>query len=152
MLNEFKFIGNLTKKPELRKVQTKNGDEINVTTLTIAVDRRRSGLTIDGTDFFDVTVWGKTAENCFNYLNKGSRVLAMGYITINSFEKDGQRRFYTQFTSQRVVFLSRLNDSNNNQNNNNTPNNSNTQNNNSMSNTNTNLDSNFIPMGDEIPF
>lgn len=109
MLNEILFIGNLTKKPELRTVQKKNGEDTVVSTLTVAVDRRKASLPLDGTDFFDVTVWGKTAENCHNYLDKGSRVLIKGYVVINTSEKDGQKRFFTQFTGQRVTFLSRPN-------------------------------------------
>lgn len=107
MINDVTFIGNLTKKPELRTINTKNGDQAFVTTLTIAVDRRKSGIPMDGTDFFDITVWNKAAENCVKYLDKGSRVHIKGYVIITSSEKDGQRRFFTQFTGQRVTFLSR---------------------------------------------
>lgn len=107
MINEFTFIGNLTKQPELRIIKKKNGEETFVTTLTIAVDRRKANIPLDGTDFFDVTVWGKSAENCCIYLTKGSKVHIKGYITINSSEVNGQRRFYTQFTGQRVIFLSK---------------------------------------------
>lgn len=111
MVNEITFIGNLTKKPELRKVRKRNGEETLVTTITIAVDRRRAGIPIDGTDFFDITVWGKSAENCATYLDKGSSVHVKCYVIINSSEKDGQRRFFYQFTAQRVTFLSRSNKS-----------------------------------------
>lgn len=111
MVNEITFIGNLTKKPELRTVSKRNGEETLVTTITVAVDRRRAGIPIDGTDFFDITVWGKSAENCATYLDKGSSVHVKCYVIINSSEKDGQRRFFYQFTAQRVTFLSRSNNS-----------------------------------------
>ena len=107
MVNEVTFIGNLTKKPELRIINTKNGDQALVTTITVAVDRRKSGIPVDGTDLFDVTVWNKTAENCVKYLDKGSKVHIKAYVTITSSDKDGQKRFFTQFTGQRVTFLSR---------------------------------------------
>lgn len=123
MLNEIQFIGNLTKKPELRTVKKKNGEDTIVTTITIAVDRKKAGLPIEGTDFFEVTAWGKTAENCATYLDKGSRVLIKGYVVINSSEKDGQRRFFTQFTAQKVTFLSRANQSSKDANNINSQNN-----------------------------
>lgn len=112
MINEITFIGNLTKKPELRTVRKRNGEETQVTTITIAVDRRRAGIPIDGTDFFDITVWGRSAENCATYLDKGSSVHVKCYVIVNSSEKDGQRRFFYQFTAQRVTFLSRNNNSN----------------------------------------
>lgn len=173
MLNEIQFIGNLTKKPELRTVKKKNGEDTLVTTITVAVDRKKAGLPIEGTDFFDVTAWGKTAENCTTYLDKGSRVLIKGYVVINSSEKDGQRRFFTQFTAQRVTFLSRsnqssgdtnsqnntvgtFNNSNSTNNNGSTFNNSDTQNNTgNFNNTNSTgfNPGNFVPIdSDDIPF
>lgn len=162
MLNEFSFIGNLTKKPELRKVQKKNGEEVSVTTLTVAIDRKKANIPTEGTDFFDITVWGRTAENCSNYLNKGSRVLVKGYIVINTSEKDGQRRFFTQFTGQRVVFLSKSSEGNSNtmyyQNNTNNQNsapvNSNSQSTNINSSPAFNIGGGaFIAIdGDDIPF
>ena len=163
MLNEIQFIGNLTKKPELRTVKKKNGEDTNVTTITIAVDRRKAGLPLDGTDFFEFTVWGKTAENCTAYLDKGSKVLIKGYVVINSSEKDGQKRFYTQFTAQRVIFLSKPNQNSGNFN---IPKNehitNNTDNVDSKTNINLNLDNvgapvfnsgAFVPIdSDDIPF
>ncbi len=112
MVNDLNFIGNVTKKPELRTIIKKNGEESNVTTVTIAVDRRRSGIPMDGTDFFDITVWGRIAENCVRYLEKGSKVHVNGYMVITTSEKDGQRRTYTQVTGKRVTFLSNRNNSN----------------------------------------
>lgn len=113
MINEITFIGNLTKKPELRTVRKRNGDDTLVTTITIAVDRRRAGIPMDGTDFFDITVWGRSAENCATYLDKGSSVHVKCYVIVNSSEKDGQRRFFYQFTAQRVTFLNRNNNNSN---------------------------------------
>lgn len=146
MLNEITFIGNLTKKPELRTVRKRNGEETLVTTITIAVDRRRAGIPVDGTDFFDITVWGRSAENCATYLDKGSSVHVKCYVIVNSSEKDGQRRFFYQFTAQRVTFLTRSNNSN--------------QTNNSKNNVSTKnvqedptFEQNFTPVDDdEIPF
>lgn len=159
MLNEFSFIGNLTKKPELRQVQKKNGEGVSVTTLTVAIDRKKANIPTEGTDFFDITVWGRTAENCSNYLDKGSRVLVKGYIVINTSEKDGQRRFFTQFTGQRVVFLSNkqsdngYSNVNNMQNLNATNTNQNNQNGNINSSPSFNIGGAFVAIDDgDIPF
>ena len=39
----------------------------------------------------DVETWGKQAENCAKYLEKGKRVLIEGKIKMNSWEKDGKK-------------------------------------------------------------
>jgi single-strand DNA-binding protein len=63
LLNKVILIGRLTRDPELR--YTPNG--VAITKFTLAVDRtfkNRQGER--ETDFIDVVVWQKQAENCAN--------------------------------------------------------------------------------------
>jgi len=59
--------------------------------LSIAVNRRekRNGQWMDKASFFDVTVWGKTAENIKPYLCKGKQIAVDGYLDQQRWEKDG---------------------------------------------------------------
>ena len=41
------------------------------------------------TSYFDVTVWGKTAENIKAYLHKGKQIAVDGYLDQQRWEKDG---------------------------------------------------------------
>lgn len=61
--------------------------------LSIAVNRseKRGGQWADKASFFDVTVWGKTAENIKPYLSKGKQIAVDGYIDQQRWEKDGQK-------------------------------------------------------------
>lgn len=59
---------------------------------SIAVNRsRKSGdQWVDDASFFDVTVWGKTAENIKPYIGKGKQIAVDGYIEQQRWERDGK--------------------------------------------------------------
>jgi single-strand DNA-binding protein len=74
------LIGNLGKEPEMRF--TPSGQP--VTTLSVATNRRYSGANgppVKETAWFRVTIWGKQAETCNQFLHKGSKVLVEGRLT-----------------------------------------------------------------------
>jgi len=103
MLNCVVLIGRLTKDPELR--YTPSG--VAVASFTLAVDR--SWLNQQGekeADFIPIVVWRKQAENCANYIGKGSLVAVQGRIQVRTYEaKDGQRRWVTEVIADNVRFL-----------------------------------------------
>lgn len=79
-MNSVILIGRLTRDPELRYIPS-TGNAL--TTFSIAVDRAFTGK--DGqeqTDFFNIVVWGKSAEYCANYLAKGRLAAVKGSIKI----------------------------------------------------------------------
>ena len=57
------------------------------------------------TYFFDCEMWGKTAEATANYSGKGKKVLVNGRLTVDSWEKDGQKRYATKVVVEEVEFL-----------------------------------------------
>ena len=102
-MNNVVLVGRLTRDIELRYIP---GNGTPVGNFTIAVDREFSGK--DGkkeTDFIDIQVWGKSAENCANYIGKGSLVGIQGSIRIEKYEKDGERRTFTKVNANKVQFL-----------------------------------------------
>ena len=105
MLNRVILIGRLTKDPELR--YTPNGTA--VATFTLAVNRSRANQEGEReTDFIPVVVWQKQAENCANYIGKGSLVAVDGRLQVRTFDgKDGQRRWITEVVAENVRFLDR---------------------------------------------
>ena len=103
-MNHVTIIGNLTKAPDMR--QTTSGK--NVCSLTIAVNRRYKDAQGNATaDFFSVQAWGKLAELCARYLDKGSKVFISGELRNRSYEaKDGSKRTVTEIIANEVEFLS----------------------------------------------
>ena len=83
-VNNITVSGRLAKELELR--YTQSGKAVGNT--TIAVDRK---YTRDETDFFNVVIWGKSAENLANFTTKGSPVAFEGRLQSRSYEnKQGQ--------------------------------------------------------------
>ena len=105
MLNKVILIGRLTKDPELR--YTPNGTA--VASFTLAVNRQRANQQGEReADFIPVVVWQKQAENCANYIGKGSLVAVDGRIQVRTYDaKDGQRRWVTEVIAENVRFLDR---------------------------------------------
>lgn len=106
-LNKVFLIGNLTRSPELR--YTPSGTA--VTDLRLAVNRNyttQGGERREETSFLTVVVWGKQAETCGEYLDKGSPVLVEGRLQTREWEgKDGQKRTVTEVVAERVQFMGR---------------------------------------------
>ena len=103
-INSVVLVGNLTKDPELR--HTPSGTA--VTTLRIAVnDRVKKGEEwSDAAYYFDVTVWGRTAENCSQYLAKGRPVGVQGKLTWREWDaQDGTKRQSVEVVADNVQFL-----------------------------------------------
>lgn len=101
-MNKAIIIGRLTAKPEL-KYTTSN---IPVTSFNLAIDRPPREDGTKETDFIEIRVWRKQAENVCKYLDKGSLVAIEGRIQTEKFTtKDGENRYKTLVIAERVMFL-----------------------------------------------
>ncbi|MBR6153887.1 MAG: single-stranded DNA-binding protein [Treponema sp.] len=89
-LNHSILIGRLTRDPDNLSYTTSGTARLN---FSIAVNRseKRNGQWSDRVSFFEVTVWGKTAENIRQYLHKGKQIAVDGYLDQQRWEKDGQK-------------------------------------------------------------
>lgn len=102
-MNSVVLIGRLTKDPEIRYT---SGTQMCVATFTVAIDRPVRGE--KQTDFPRVTCFGKQAENCERYLEKGRLVGVQGRIQTGSYQnKDGQTVYTTDVVADRIEFLER---------------------------------------------
>lgn len=110
-MNKVYLIGNLTRDPEIST--TTSG--LSVCRMSIAVSRRFSNA--EGgrdTDFFNVTAWRGTADNCAKFLKKGNKIAVSGSIQTRSYEKaDGTKGFSVDIVADEVEFLSSRNDGTN---------------------------------------
>lgn len=103
-LNKVFLMGNLTRDPELRYVPS----GAPVATFGLAVNRRfvtQQGEKKDDVCFVRVVVFGKQAESCSQYLNKGRLVFIEGRLQYRSWEQDGQKRNTLDIVADRVQFL-----------------------------------------------
>jgi single-strand DNA-binding protein len=104
-VNKVILVGRLGKDPELRYTQTQQP----VSTLTVATSERRKGQ--DGqwaehTEWHRVVAFGKTAENCSQYLQKGREIYVEGSLRTNKWQdKTGQDRYTTEIIANTIQFL-----------------------------------------------
>ncbi len=97
-MNKIFIIGNLVRDPELRA--TPSG--VAVCTFTIAVNGRKP----DDTQFFRITTWRQTAENCQRFLTKGRKVAVTGAVSLNTYTaKDGTTKASLEVNADEVEFL-----------------------------------------------
>jgi single-strand DNA-binding protein len=105
-VNKVILIGNLGRDPELR--YTKNGQAVANFSLatTERFGGRDGGEEREQTEWHRIVTWGKTAENCAQYLSKGRSVYIEGRIQSREWEdKEGNKRSTTEVVAQRVQFL-----------------------------------------------
>ena len=102
--NRVVLVGNLTRDVELR--YTPSGTA--VTDIGLAVNERikRNEQWVDEAHFFDVTLWGRTAEVAGEYLSKGSSVLIEGRLKQDRWEQDGQKRTKVKIVGEKMQMLS----------------------------------------------
>lgn len=102
-MNRAMLIGRLTAKPELRYTSS------NLPFARFSVAINRNFTSRDGqreTDFINIMVWRKQAENVCNYLDKGSLVAIEGRIQTGSYDdKDGNKRYTMEVVADTVQFL-----------------------------------------------
>lgn len=110
MLNKVMIIGRLGRDPELRYTQSGSP----VATLNVATDESymdRDGNKVERTEWHRVSVFQRQAENCANFLAKGSLVYVEGSLQTRKWQdQNGQDRYTTEIKAQRVQFLDRRGD------------------------------------------
>ncbi|PIP49203.1 MAG: single-stranded DNA-binding protein [Chloroflexi bacterium CG23_combo_of_CG06-09_8_20_14_all_45_10] len=106
-LNKVILIGYLGSDPEMRFTP----DGKAVTSFRMATSRRyttSAGESREETDWFRITVWGKQAEQCNQFLSKGRRVYVDGRFHARNWQgQDGQMHTSLEVTADCVRFLDR---------------------------------------------
>ena len=104
-INKVILIGNLGKDPELKYTNS----QLPVCRFRIATTERRkdqSGNWTDHTEWHGIVCFGKTAENCNNYLKKGRQVYVEGRLQTSKWQdKEGKDRYTTEIIANTVQFL-----------------------------------------------
>lgn len=95
-INSVVLVGRLTRDIEIR--YTPNGIPVGKIGLANSRRAKKGDTWVDETNFFDVTLFGKSAESLAPYLTKGQQICIQGELRFESWEKDGQK-------SSRVVII-----------------------------------------------
>jgi single-strand DNA-binding protein len=103
MYSKVILIGRLTKDPELR--YTPKGTPVSSFSLAVNYRYKQADEMKDETTFIDIVVFGKVAEFCGQYLNKGTAVIVDGRLQQRRWESEGQQRSKIEVVAQSVNFL-----------------------------------------------
>jgi len=104
-LNKAILIGNLTRDPELKAIASGN----KVCTFSIATNRvykDSNGVKQEKTDYHNIVVWGKTAENVATYMKKGNQILVEGRMETRSWDDaaTNTKKYRTEVIADTVQF------------------------------------------------
>ena len=105
-LNKVMLIGNAGKDAELRYMATGTPQ----CKFSLAVNNRRRNQTTneweDQTEWFNILIWGDTAERVSQYITKGKSLYIEGRLQTRSWDgDDGQKHYMTEVVAQTVQLL-----------------------------------------------
>ena len=108
-MNKVQILGTITRDIDLKYTQSGSA----IANFGIAYNdkwKSQDGQIQEKAHFFDVSVFGKQAENVNMYFNKGSRILIDGSLDFQSWEKDGQKHSKVGIKMNGFSFIDRKGD------------------------------------------
>jgi single-strand DNA-binding protein len=103
-INRVVIVGRLTRDPDLRALPS----GVNVSSLRVACNssrRETDGSYTERPNFFDVSIYGASAESVSRYMRKGSRVALDGRLEWREWETDNQKRQAVSIVADTIQFL-----------------------------------------------
>lgn len=108
-MNHVFLIGRLTRDlgADERSFAYVGNGQMARANVSIAVNRskKEGDQWTDEVNYFDVTIWGKTAENLKQYLLKGKQIAVDGYLKQDRWQKDGQNFSKVTIVANNVQLL-----------------------------------------------
>jgi len=104
-VNKVIVIGHLGANPEIKYLPS--GQPVcEMRIATSETYRDRNDQPAERTEWHRIVVWGKTAENCSKFLQKGRQVYVEGRLQTRSWDdKEGKKQYMTEIVANSVVFL-----------------------------------------------
>lgn len=104
-LNKVQLIGNLGRDVDLTYTQSGKA----VAKISIATSEKwttQGGEKKESTEWHNIVIWDKLAENCAQYIQKGSSVYVEGKLQTRSYEdKSGVKKYVTEIVAREIKFL-----------------------------------------------
>lgn len=103
--NRVQLIGNLGSDPEIKTLEdNKKVARISLATNDEYVDKK--GEKVKQTQWHQLVVWGKLAETCEKYLNKGKEIAVEGKLTYRTWDdKEGKTHNITEIMVNELLFI-----------------------------------------------
>jgi len=104
MVNKVTLVGNVGNDPEVRYVS----ENIPVATFRLATSEsftNKAGEKVTNTEWHNIVLWRGLAKVTESYIKKGSLVYIEGKLTYRSYEKDGQKMYFTEIVADQMKML-----------------------------------------------
>lgn len=97
------LVGNLTRDAQLK--YTPSGFPICTFGIAINTRKKNGDQWVDEANFFDIELFGKSAESLNQYLTKGKMIGVEGELRQDRWEQDGQSRSKVKIVANKVNLL-----------------------------------------------
>ncbi len=105
-INKVIMIGRLTRDCGQQDFSyTQNGTARAAISIAVNRSKKQGDQWVEETSFFDIMIWGKTAENLHPYLRKGKQIGITGFLKQERWEKDGQKHSRVSIVAEDVQLL-----------------------------------------------
>jgi single-strand DNA-binding protein len=102
-VNKVILVGNVGRDPEYR--QTSSGTGIAKFSLATSDRRFKDQDGNPRTEWHNIIAWGRQAEFCRDYIKKGTQLFIEGSIRYDTYEKDGQKKYFTEIHVREIEFV-----------------------------------------------
>jgi single-strand DNA-binding protein len=102
-INHVVLVGRLTRNAELK--YTSGGAAVSKFSVAVNQRRKKDDQWTEEAHFFDIVLWGKSAEAINQYLVKGKQIGIEGQLRQNRWEQDGQPRSKVEIFATNVMLL-----------------------------------------------
>jgi len=100
--NKVIILGNLTRDPEIKALPS-GSNVVNFSIATNRVYTDKSGQKQQTAEFHNIVAFGKLADICSRFLNKGKMVLVEGRLQTRSWQaQDGSKRYRTEIVMENM--------------------------------------------------
>ncbi len=106
MVNKVTLVGNVGNDPEVRYVS----ENVPVASFRLATSESftgKNGEKVTNTEWHNIVVWRGLAKVVESYVRKGSMLYLEGKLTYRSYEKDGQKQYFTEIVASEMKMLGR---------------------------------------------
>lgn len=100
-INSVVLCGRVTRDAELK--YTSGGTAVSE--ISVAINRYAGKDKGDEVSFFEISLWGKTAEALVQYLTKGRQIVVQGELRQERWEQDGQKRSKVRINANNIQLV-----------------------------------------------
>lgn len=104
MVNKVTLVGNVGNDPEVRYVS----ENVPVATFRLATSESftsKTGERVTNTEWHNIVLWRGLAKVTEQYVKKGQMLYIEGKLTYRSYEKDGQKQYFTEIVASEMRML-----------------------------------------------